>query len=116
MVGNDVRQALEELVETAPDKAATLNEIRRYLHELSPCRAAPADCVLLVPLEQVEPNTYNPNSVARIEMGLLLKSIEHDGYTQPVVTVHDPERHKYVIVDGFHRYYVMKTNDAIREQ
>ena len=100
MVGDDVRRALQSAVEGAPDRAAALNEIRRYLHELSPCREAPVDCVLLVPLEQVEPNTYNPNAVARIEMGLLLKSIEHDGYTQPVVTVHDPERRKYVIVDA----------------
>ena len=87
-------------MEAAPEKAATLNELRRFLHELSPCRDAPVDCVLLVSLEQVEPNTYNPNAVARIEMGLLLKSIEHDGYTQPVVTVYDPERDKYVIVDA----------------
>lgn len=62
-----------------------------------------------VPLEQVEPNDYNPNSVARTEMHLLYLSIKHDGYTQPVVTIWNPERERYSIVDGFHRYYVMKT-------
>ena len=68
-----------------------------------------------VPIEQVEPNDYNPNAVARIEMGLLLTSILHDGYTQPIVTIYDQDRGKYVIVDGFHRYYVMKANAQVRE-
>jgi len=75
----------------------------------------PVNNVLWVPIEQVEPNDYNPNTVARIEMGLLLTSILHDGYTQPIVTVHDEERDLYVIVDGFHRYYVMVSSDEVRE-
>jgi len=69
----------------------------------------PVSHVRWVPLEQVVPNDYNPNSVARAEMHLLYVSIRHDGYTQPVVTYHDAELDRYVIVDGFHRYYVMKT-------
>ena len=74
----------------------------------------PVSTVKWVPLEQVEPNDYNPNSVARIEMGLLLTSILHDGYTQPVVTIYDADRDKYVIVDGFHRYFVMLSNEEVR--
>lgn len=74
----------------------------------------PVSAVKWVPLEQVEPNDYNPNSVARIEMGLLLTSILHDGYTQPVVTIYDADRDKYVIVDGFHRYFVMLSNEEVR--
>lgn len=76
----------------------------------------PVADVRWVPLEKVSPNDYNPNSVAKIEMGLLRTSIMHDGYTQPVVTVYDQERDLYVIVDGFHRYYVMKTTPEIRER
>ena len=72
--------------------------------------------MLWVPLEQVEPNDYNPNSVASIEMGLLYKSIKKDGYTQPVVTIYDKDRDKYVIVDGFHRYFVCKTFKDIYER
>jgi ParB-like chromosome segregation protein Spo0J len=64
----------------------------------------------------VEPNDYNPNSVAKVEMGLLYKSISHDGYTQPVVTIYDEDKGKYVIVDGFHRYFTCKTNPDIRER
>lgn len=61
----------------------------------------------------VSPNDYNPNSVARVEMKLLYTSILHDGYTQPVVTIWDNLREKYIIVDGFHRYFTAKTNPDI---
>ncbi|MCD8294134.1 MAG: ParB/RepB/Spo0J family partition protein [Clostridia bacterium] len=64
----------------------------------------------------VEPNDYNPNSVARKEMGLLYNSIWQDGYTQPVVTIWDESRGKYIIVDGFHRYFVCKNNADVRER
>jgi len=75
----------------------------------------PVNDVRWIPIEQVEPNDYNPNSVAQIELGLLLTSIMHDGYTQPVVTIYDPDRDKYVIIDGFHRYYVMKQSTEVME-
>jgi ParB-like chromosome segregation protein Spo0J len=68
----------------------------------------PISRVLWVPLEKVFANDYNPNSVALMEMRLLYVSILHDGYTQPVVTVRDEKRDRYVIVDGFHRYSIMK--------
>ena len=68
-----------------------------------------------VPVEQVEPNDYNPNSVASKEMKLLYTSIKHDGYTQPVVTIWDEQRQKYIIVDGFHRYFTCKNNEDIKE-
>ena len=47
---------------------------------------------------------------------LLKHSIENDGYTQPVVTFYDDERDKYIIVDGFHRYWVMKNDETIRNK
>ena len=68
----------------------------------------PVSRVLWVPTEKVFANDYNPNSVALMEMQLLYVSIKHDGYTQPVVTVYDAKRDRYVIVDGFPRYSVMK--------
>lgn len=64
-------------------------------------------------MEKVEANDYNPNNVARTELGLLYKSIKHDGYTQPIVTIYDEARDKYIIVDGFHRYFICKTNKDI---
>jgi ParB-like chromosome segregation protein Spo0J len=75
----------------------------------------PVSNVQWVPLSKVKANDYNPNTVAKNEMRLLTVSILHDGYTQPVVTIHDKERDIYVIVDGFHRYLVMKTNKKVSE-
>jgi len=75
----------------------------------------PVANVQWVPLEKVEANDYNPNIVAENELRLLHVSIAQDGYTQPVVTVYDEDRDRYVIVDGFHRYLVMKYHDDIRE-
>lgn len=89
----------------------------RFKEEFSVSKFAdPVDNVIRVPIEKVEANDYNPNSVPTNEMRLLLTSIAHDGYTQPVVTVYDIERDKYVIVDGFHRYTVMRTNKDILEK
>jgi len=76
----------------------------------------PVNNVMWVPIEKVSANDYNPNSVARNEMRLLYISILHDGYTQPVVTVYDEEKDRYVIVDGYHRYLVMKSNKDIYDR
>lgn len=47
---------------------------------------------------------------------MLYVSIKHDGYTQPVVTVYDEEKDRFVIVDGFHRYFTCKNNPDILER
>jgi ParB-like chromosome segregation protein Spo0J len=70
--------------------------------------ANPVARVLWVPIERVFANNYNPNSVALMEMQLLYVSVKHDGYTQPVVTIYDEARDRFIIVDGFHRYSIMK--------
>lgn len=64
--------------------------------------------VKLVPIDKVKPNSYNPNSVASKEMKLLAHSIEEDGLTMPVVTCYNEEEDIYEIVDGEHRYTVVK--------
>lgn len=69
---------------------------------------SPVYNVIAVPLEKVEPNNYNPNVVAPPEMKLLYESIKADGYTMPIVCYYDKVKDKYIIVDGFHRYRVMK--------
>lgn len=69
-----------------------------------------------VPIGDVSPNDYNPNRQSEHDYGLLIKSIEEDGFTQPVVAVritdemvaegenqgHDAG--SVVIVDGEHRW------------
>jgi ParB-like chromosome segregation protein Spo0J len=93
----------------------SLNTIREYIYSISPMRQ-PIDLVRWVPIEDVQPNNYNPNSVARKEMSLLYRSIKEDGYTQPVVTFYDEKLKKYIIVDGFHRYFVCKNMKDIYER
>lgn len=75
----------------------------------------PVSKVQWIPIEQVQANDYNPNSVAKTEMKLLYTSIKNDGYTQPIVTIFDPDTNKYIIVDGFHRHATMKLNKDIHE-
>lgn len=103
-------------IEGHREKMEYLHEVRGALYQISPNVTMPVDYIRWVPLEQVEANDYNPNSVASKEMKLLYTSIAHDGYTQPVVTIYDDERDKYVIVDGFHRYFTMKSNPDIQEK
>lgn len=69
-----------------------------------------------VPIEKVRANSYNPNSVAPPEMKLLELSIWEDGYTQPVVCYYIPDEDVYEIVDGYHRYTVMKTSKRIYDR
>jgi hypothetical protein len=108
----EIREAFYE----AEDKIKFVNELNEFIHkEISEIKQ-PIDFVRWIPIEKVSPNDYNPNSVAKIEMGLLYKSIKHDGYTQPIVTIYDKEKDKYVIVDGFHRYFTCKTNKDIYER
>ncbi|EIR3695445.1 ParB-like nuclease domain-containing protein [Enterococcus faecalis] len=61
-----------------------------------------------IPLEKIEANNYNPNFVAPPEFKLLYESIKIDGYTMPIVCYYDVDKDMYIIVDGFHRYQVMK--------
>ena len=68
----------------------------------------PISEVQWIPIEKIYANDYNPNSVATQEMKLLYVSVKKDGYTQPVVVIYDEAKDRYVIVDGFHRYSIMK--------
>lgn len=114
-------EQLLNIIKQEYDKAGSkidfVEDLREFIHtELSPINSQPIDRVRWVPIEMVEPNDYNPNSVAKVEMGLLYKSIKHDGYTQPVVTIWDQEKGKYVIVDGFHRYFTCLNQKDISER
>ncbi|MDE7378398.1 MAG: ParB/RepB/Spo0J family partition protein [Paraprevotella sp.] len=77
---------------------------------------SPVYNVIAVPVEKVWANDYNPNVVAPPEMKLLELSIWEDGYTMPCVCYYVKEEDRYEIVDGFHRYMVMKTSRRIYER
>ena len=74
---------------------------------------SPVYRVIAVPIDKVVANNYNPNVVAPPEMKLLELSIWEDGYTMPCVCYYLKDEDKYEIVDGFHRYLVMKTSERI---
>lgn len=79
-------------------------------------KLSPVYSVKSIPIEKVTANDYNPNSVAPPEMALLETSIWEDGYTQPVVTVYDSENDNYVVIDGFHRFCVLRDSKRIRDR
>jgi ParB-like chromosome segregation protein Spo0J len=114
-MSDNLKQAIDDFVRNATDKAEAIAVVRSYLHEIHPNKSMPIDLVRWIPIDKVVANDYNPNSVAKNEMKLLHTSISHDGYTQPVVAIYDKEQDKYVIVDGFHRYSTMRNYDDIRE-
>jgi ParB-like chromosome segregation protein Spo0J len=89
-------------------KVETLNEIKLFMHSVSPMNTEPVDCVLWVKNETVHANDYNPNSVAPPEMELLRLSISADGYTQPIVSMLEENGITREVIDGFHRNRVGK--------
>lgn len=95
-------------------KVESLNELREFLHNLSPFKDEPVDMVYWVKNTTVEANDYNPNSVAPPEMKLLERSIEADGYTQPIVSF--PRGDVIEVVDGFHRHRVGKESDIVNKR
>lgn len=66
----------------------------------------PVSTVRWVIAESVYANDYNPNKVAPPEMKLLRRSIDANGFTQPIVVW--ATEYGYEVVDGFHRHLVGK--------
>lgn len=113
-VGNTeyVVQLAESLVAEIDDmpldqKVDALNKVRELLNSVSPFQSEPVDFVRWVKNPLVHSNDYNPNSVAPPEMELLRLSIQADGYTQPIVSMADPDG-RFEVIDGFHRHRVGK--------
>ena len=77
---------------------------------------SPAYGVRAVPIEKIVANSYNPNIMAPPEMRLLELSIWEDGYTMPCVCYYLEEDDLYEIVDGYHRYLVMKQSQRIYDR
>jgi ParB-like chromosome segregation protein Spo0J len=74
---------------------------------------SPVYNVISVPVDKIRANSYNPNAVAVPEMKLLELSIWEDGYTMPIVCYYLPEDDIYEIVDGYHRYTILKTSQRV---
>lgn len=96
------------------ERIEIINQVRLMIHEISPMRNEPVDCVLWVRNDSVYANDYNPNSVAPPEMKLLEHSIQEDGYTQPIVTMKQEIGRE--VIDGFHRHRVGKESELIQSR
>lgn len=97
------------------NKIDVLNYIRQELHEVSPFKDEPCDCILWIRQENIQANEYNPNHVATPEMKLLYQSIKSDGYTMPIVT-YDLKDGNREIVDGFHRNIIGREYKDIQKR
>lgn len=117
MTRSEVTEAIQAYLSSVPGEKIQeeINALKTAVNAFSDKKHNPVDNVIWVNYNMVEANDYNPNAVARREMRLLYTSIKHDGYTQPIVTIWDAEKQKYVIVDGFHRYASMVYNQDLRE-
>jgi ParB-like chromosome segregation protein Spo0J len=112
-----VKEFINEINDFETDeKVQMINEIKIALHEVSPMKSEPVDCVLWVKNDTVRANDYNPNSVAPPEMELLRLSISADGYTQPIVSMLEENGLTREVIDGFHRNRVGKECQEIQSR
>lgn len=79
---------------------------------------SPVYNVKKIHIDKIRGNSYNPNIVAPVELKLLEQSILNDGYTMPIVCFYLEKEKIYEIVDGYHRFLVMKHSReiAMREE
>lgn len=114
---NKIEELIKELQLLDIDKKVeAMNAIKIAMHEISPFKSEPVDCVLWVKNESVHANDYNPNSVAPPEMELLRLSISSDGYTQPIVSMLEDNMETREVIDGFHRNRVGKECEEIQKR
>jgi Predicted transcriptional regulators len=110
---SEIETYLQSLPEE--DRINAINAFRQVIHQHSPFREQPVDCVLWIKQDRLTANDYNPNNVAPPEKRLLTKSLELDGFTQPIVVTESDPQH-YEIVDGFHRHEIGSTRAALKRQ
>lgn len=113
-IKNKIKESMSEL--DLDGKVNLMNDIRSFMHDVSPFKNEPVDYVKWVKIDDVVANDYNPNKVAPPEMELLEVSIMNDGYTQPIVTWNNPDKGKIEVIDGFHRNRVGKESKVVSKR
>lgn len=74
----------------------------------------PINAVQWIPVGHLDANDWNPNHVLKQEMALLRTSMLKQGWIQPVLVWKDPDApDRYVIIDGFHRSTLVKTDAQV---
>lgn len=115
MLVEQAQQLAQQIAQLSEEESVeVLNAAKLALHQVSPHKEEPIDCVLWVRADTVIANQYNPNRVAPPEMKLLEISIDQDGYTQPIVSY--PENGGYTVIDGFHRHRVGKESKKVAKR
>ena len=109
-MGSEFKDCLDGLLDclqqcNVDQRIQLLNEIQVRLSDMYPFQA-PVNTIQWVSADKVTANDYNPNVVANPELELLRVSIQEDGVTQPIVVY--PSDTGMEIVDGFHRYTLLK--------
>ncbi|EAA9055576.1 IbrB-like domain-containing protein [Salmonella enterica] len=118
-MNHDTEEALQHLEKVLREldeesRTETLNTIRTRLHDLSPFRDEPVDCILWIKATKLRANDYNPNVMAPAEQRLLYVSLLTEGYTQPVVAA--KASYGYTVVDGYHRMQQGKHKPALKQR
>jgi len=60
--------------------------------------------VVDIPVNELQPNEYNPNRQSDHDFELLCRSITEDGFTQPILAQSSTK----IIIDGEHRWRAAK--------
>ena len=75
--------------------------------------------VLMVPLDHLRPNGWNPQTMTEVEFSMLLSEIREDGFDEPLLVVPDEEKNAelgtddyYIIISGEHRWQALKVLEA----
>lgn len=112
---NAMAHELAQAIDALPlaDKVRALNAVRSKLHAVSPFASEPVDCVLWIPRDESERNSWNPNTVAPPEMVALAHSMRTYGITMPIVGARVDGPARVRITDGFHRHVVCGTDPEV---
>ena len=63
---------------------------------------------IVVDIDMLYANEYNPNRMPRTEMNLLGECILKYGFLFPIIVTWDKDKEKYRIIDGYHRFEKLK--------
>ncbi|MCG9753490.1 ParB/RepB/Spo0J family partition protein [Vibrio brasiliensis] len=92
---------------------SSYNLVTDLLMQLFP--SLPPICTTkLLPLDAINANDYNPNKMGKPESRLLQHSIEQDGLTLPVLVNQVNGDEGYTLIDGFHRYELLKSKPHLQ--
>lgn len=95
------------------ESIALYNQLTQLMCQFTP--PLPPVCqVQMLPLTRISANLYNPNKMASPENKLLKHSITQDGITMPIIVNQTSGCADYVLIDGFHRFELIKANPKLQ--